>query len=1071
MNKTIKWTPQQERAIFSRGKDILVSASAGSGKTTVMIQRVLSLLSEGYSLKDMLIITFTRAAAADMREKVSNALSVLCIDPGLSTAQRSRFKEELNSLTDADISTIHGWCKKLIESYFYVTAADPDFAPLEDGREVLLAKAAESAVKNHPLSDEFLELKEIFGDNMGENALKRLIMRMVDAAAISPLDPTHKIIPDAEYLSALLELLRIRKELLAARIDVLIADTCAAGFKRNKTAVYGLKAAAEEYCLPARAPSGRIEPLFFDLNERFKALKDRVKSLAEDYAEAKNAPPQSVKYLRVLYTLRDGCLKEFKAQKAKKAALDFNDMERYALEILQSEAGAEIRRRYKFIFVDEYQDVNPLQNEIISLLRCDEKDGNSLFLVGDLKQSIYAFRGCEPSIFAGLYTEFLAKEEKCEVIELNSNHRSCDRILEFANSVFCSAFTKEFGGVDYAKRGTFLPSGRKGGHAGLCFGGGIKAVAARIARILMFETVEDGDKKRPAFASDIAVLIRSGGNSERELKAELEAAGIKVVLPSAAANAHGALTEYLRLINNRFCDTALVNSLKSFFGGFSDAELAQIRLEFADEESFFAAVERYRGKDDGLSLKLKCFFERLDYYRGLSQSVTAAELIGVLVSKTNYFQHQFAKGEAAADSLEEYLCAANQKGRGTLAEFLDETVSVLSQEKQEDAVRVMTAHASKGLEFPFVIILSAEKRFNLADIREPVLGFRDSIAIKSYDFANAEVRHSAGWLYNKEQLKKRQTEEELRLLYVAVTRAKYSLDIFADFDKEVTETEFKPPEEAYRWLDWLLPVYAKYRDTADNAQQKPHLVGDGKMLSLKADGKQVVFPPVNESLADALKKSFSRDEKGMPEMYPSKIYVTEAAKKAAAGADAGKTDTEELEDNTDAPVCFNEYDNKDAAHTGNLYHLAMEHINFDADFDAEWECLNAEVKNGVDKERIKKAVCAMRELTAGRRCFKEQGFILKVCAEDAGLVSAHSFRRAEHSDDGGAKPTVLMQGIVDLIALDGDTAVIVDYKTGKMRNEYKEQMYWYSQAVKKVLGIKNVKSCLYMFKENRVIDI
>ncbi|MCL2556018.1 MAG: UvrD-helicase domain-containing protein [Firmicutes bacterium] len=1013
----IEFNKQQLDAINIRNKDILLSASAGSGKTTVMINRVVSLLKEGYDLSSMLIVTFTKAAAADMREKLSKAL-----------IKHKDLKHQLINLTDADISTIHVWCKKLIDQYFYLINIDPDYKLIEDSINLLKKAAAKAFIeykKENINNEAFFELEEIFSDNLGAEDLIKIVVKLVLECNISGIDGIQKLC-DNECRKTLLEQINIKKTIFKQEIDALYQDALMVNFVRNIIPIKELTVALELTTLDIAAAKGMVgkDPAFIAINDKYKELKDRVLDLVQKEIEIKNAKAQNDKYLNILLALKDKTNKEFLALKRKKNALDFNDLEHYAFKILCSEAMKQIQNKYKFIFVDEYQDINPLQNKIIQFLKTKQ---NHLFLIGDIKQSIYAFRGCEPSIFADLYQEYKHKDDAA-VIELNTNYRSKNEILQFSNKLFSRIMTDDFGGVNYKSNGAFdigdkENSGAKVGIHVLSEDNQIKAAALKIANVL---SLEKGIKPK-----DIAILLRSDIKRALSLAQELNNIGIKAALPQKDIFV-GFLIEYLKLISNRFDDEVLINTLLGPFGGFDEIELAKIRMQYNEEKFFFEAMDKCQDE------KVQQFFSNLKKYRQLSKKENAVHIINQIVSDTNYFQIIFSFGLAAAKSFDAFLLSLNDNRHLSIDELLEEGIAENEVEADDDAVKVMTVHKSKGLEFEYVFILDANKRFNLQELNNKVLINKGSLAAKAYNFEYGEEINSTAYLLVKDLLKKRQIEEELRLLYVAITRAKRGLDIFIKSEKDADDKKIKTHDRAISWWDWLVNLYDEY---ASNE------FVDINFNENETKDKQIILPKADEKLIESLKKEIMKQH--TIDTTTPKMYVTAAAKLI-------KEEDEEESKNYKVMFLDDGGIDKSSAKLGTLYHTAMENIRFEEDFESEWGALNDEIKENVDKAKIKKAIDSMRDLIGGAKYFKEQSFIYKVCA----------------SEFGGHKGNfTLMQGVLDLIILKNDGAIIVDYKTGKGTNpEYVRQLEWYKRAASEVLKLKNIEGILYLFDTNKLIN-
>ncbi|MBR2988965.1 MAG: UvrD-helicase domain-containing protein, partial [Clostridia bacterium] len=462
------FTPEQLLAMNERDKSLLVSASAGSGKTTVLINRVINLVlgkqidangnrtdyngGDMVSLDNMVICTFTRAAAADMREKLQDALIK---EEKLGNEMASR---QLQLLPNAEISTIHSWCQRLLKNYFYAVGLDPAF-DLLDERE---GKAMISETINEVIADfieeahpDFVSLYEILMSRRSDDTLKEMLEsvytflraqanpeKYLNETAFYGCDNSLVVTQILQsinervlhrYRLAIEEMItRCSIEQMPWRVNQL--NSCLAVLDKTTDSVEKVKGAPKKDFRPS------YDAVVNDFIDKFKkALKKCSDNLSL-------APANNRKFVAQVVRLIAEVDARYARKKQKKAKLDYSDLEHYTVKLFASEVADEIRARYKYIFVDEYQDVNPLQEQIVLALT-----GVNQFLVGDIKQSIYAFRMCDPTIFSNKQKHY-AEYGFEEPVELNANFRSLNEILVFANEVFDEVMTDKFGGVDYKQK-------------------------------------------------------------------------------------------------------------------------------------------------------------------------------------------------------------------------------------------------------------------------------------------------------------------------------------------------------------------------------------------------------------------------------------------------------------------------------------------------------------------------------------------------------------------------------------------------------------------------------------------
>ena len=1068
------YTDLQKKAIYARGGNLLVSASAGSGKTTVMIQRVLSLLSEGASLENMVICTFTRSAAADMRDKLSAALME-------RAEQGDGFAEaQLLLLPGAEISTLHSWCQRLIRSYFYALDVDPAFEIADEAEsEAMLSAAADEAVEDAVSRAEadFTLFYDIMLVRRGDDALKSLIKKTYRYAQTQP-DPDLWL--DGGALNgfnnpeicdeiAAEERDRLKRRFLPAAVKLLDA-TAASGFTRNIASAEALVARIEGHGEEDVRPSGKIPEEHIRLNEEYLRLK-KAYSAAEENLKLYHAlplPDSPPVFTKTLTDLVRAAGEKYAALKRKKAKLDYSNLEHLACRLMEDDGlRREITDRFRYIFVDEYQDINPLQERIISGL-----NGGSLFLVGDIKQSIYAFRLCDPGIFLDKYERW-SENGFLPPVELNDNFRSASEILEFANRVFSPLMTAEFGKLDYSKSALLKSGGGlAGGEVRLNLivrdferdeNKGIYSVlearrdesdateaetdriVCDIAEKLAGGTVKAEGGSRPVKYSDIAVLVSSRGAHVKMLYEKLKKAGIPVSVPDSVKFSSvyevSVLCEFMKYLCNFTDDIALVSVLRSALVGVTDDELADIKLAGDKNEKRFCRLcaSYARSFSDAAAEKLKAFYELAGRYLSYSYTHTASEVIGRLVSEKKWFAHVFSLKDAdvKADALDAFLRHLSSSPYGG---SVGEYVGYLKLENDDflrpqaaDAVSVMTVHASKGLEFPFVYLAGTDKRFNMSDLNGKVIfDGQLGICMKNHDLEQRTVTPNKLTFAAGLKLKRSLLEERMRLMYVALTRAKYGLYVYAcaDKDDELLSgcgTVVNDFEGGRSFFDWLRPVYAEYGFNAINASDC--------RIDFSESDRHIAAGPVDAALADTVRRYVEYE-------YP---YPHAEVKSSVTAVNALNYD--------DIPVKYAAGGDDDrAAERGSLYHKAMELIDFGADFDSEWSRLDALIGVGglIDRNELFSAFVKLKRFTDGRKFYREKQFVYNM--------------------DG-----ILVQGVIDLIVVDGENCFIVDYKTSDreriLSGAYDLQLSAYAAAAEEILGLKITAAYVYSFRSAEFLQI
>lgn len=1057
------WTDAQKSVIDSRGENLLVSAAAGSGKTTVMIERIVSLIKEGVSLADMAVCTFTNASAADMRDKLTRRLGELAgAFPSMCT--------QLRILPQADISTLHKWCNKIIKTYFYASDMDAAYEILDDSEAAaLLDESIERALEEEITAQDeyFLKLYDIMLSGRKHKKLKKIVKKLYDYSMVQP-NPSDWLsscygISDESAREEIQSAIDKKCGEILQKAKILLSDICSAGFVTDFEM-------AENLVATLIGGGALIETVRFNAKRdlQFKNLHESLLSLRKQYNEKVLARSYEVSllpsaqdtfgYLNVLIRIVRRVREIYAQSKSVHSYADYSDLEHETLKILNSGMADGIFEKYKYVFVDEYQDINPLQEAILT------RFNGTMFFVGDVKQSIYGFRMCAPEFFVGKRSKFLSGEGG-RVIELNANFRSDNQILQFVNKIFSRCMTPEFGKVDYSGDACFeqgrnlfdnaviskfvkIPKEEKQlpepkiysvlAHDYTAENEGLECetdlVLGHILELLS-KNITDNGVNRPVAFSDIAILVRGRDKFSETLMRKLTRAEIPVSINAAedifSHRSIVCLISYLKLIDNLYDDVSMAAVMLSCFGNFSDDDLAKLRINFPAEYFYESVLQAAQS-----NAKVKEFIALVQKFAVFAKAVKVDELAGYITAETEYFKLVLSIwGEAEAAALSEFLDSLKDNN---FALSLYEYISRLNAAKQElspaaetHAVRIMTIHSSKGLEFPFVLLPNINKKFNVRDLSEPMLLGR-GVSLKYFDWNSRTAVETLQYTCEKLRLKKTLLEEEMRILYVALTRAKYQIAIFGQIKNEGEIGETVLPEDANCYFDWIYPAIAAPEIFS---REESRLQVDATVK------KSIIFAKPNEELATKIKQRIDF-------VYPqSRKIVKSNVTKLISDAN--------LEEKIE--YVGGGGDDDRALKTGTAYHKIMEKIDFYLPFQDEWARLSRDYSaeiSLVDKDKICAAAAKMADFTKGAVIFKEQQFVL--------------LKNVSQTD-------TLIQGVIDLIVLRGGRAEIVDYKTTRGQNllsaQYAFQLAYYAEAVESILKIKVDNKYIYSFKTNELIEM
>ena len=1109
-----RFTSEQRAAIDATGKTI-VSASAGSGKTTVMIEKIIRLIKDGFSVKEILAVTFTKKAASQMKEKLSKALIQAINDPATSAEKKTELKKQLSEVSGADISTIHSFCSRLIRSHFFVAGVDNTFRVIggDDAEGMAMKSEAldETFDEAYESKEEnFLLLLSVYWRKKSDNALRNIILNTYEQlrgradykeylqnSGVFDSQTFANVVADLHALlkekcSYYLQMLQAEKEYFeqieAKAQTALSTELCNFLQAILNANDYFDACALEKPKFTANRGSQKDSPEKKKHVEKLSALKNKVVKIYDDELSKTGTREEELGYYlksgKIAWALKTYLLlfdEKYAQRKAERGVLDYADLEHKALELLSiPEIAQETRDKYRYVFVDEYQDVNPVQEAILSLVA-----GNNVFLVGDVKQSIYGFRGSKSKFF-------VQKQEAFEKGEGNSlvmkrNFRSSDKVLDAVNKQFCLAMTKDTCEVDYAN-GSYM---ERGGRYPIDEGKvrihilpkeektppaprGIYSVrektgatateesllAKTIRQIIQNELhtkwydADTGEYKLVEY-SDIAVLSRKKQGQIAKTVAAIAAEGIPVTAASAVNICDYAevktLIDVLSLIDNAEQDVPLCSALLSAMGELTADELTNIRLAYKEERFFRNACKKYAEEQTDLTAhKLRKFY---DYYQKLRMEacvLDAGELLTKIIAETRMEARLLSRDNSIAclkrmHRFVEETAAVEHGGVHAFLQYLRDVNYKIeySESGGENSVRVLTMHSSKGLEYPVVILDNLNAPFRGVIAEDVYVEEKYSLAPRAYD-EQTMTRHDTllRRLHERKELAS-SVADELNLYYVALTRAKYALH--AVFE------EVSPfPDVRYA---------RSFADFTDFSVWQEYLQEDALFDVEKQPRTALVFRP-DETLASSITKAFLWKYKyAGGENLPVKSSATRLMDGQAV-ENTGITQEAEVPSGI-----FDETDDLDmrtSREAGVAYHAFLEHFDFARLYENGAPIPRLKLKDLIKQnlENLTQETVAflsedkLLEILSnpvfyrlqGKTVYKERQFMVA-------LPVGETFDKSEGKDE-----NIIFQGAIDLMAVGQDEVQIIDYKYSKktaeqLKTHYAPQLELYRLATAKILRI------------------
>ena len=1160
------WTENQSNAITARGGSVIVSAAAGSGKTAVLVERVIRMITDeknGVRADRLLVVTYTRAAAAELRERLSLALSErIAADP------TNRFLlTQQTLLSKANISTVDSFCSSLVKEYFYELDIDRNFR-IADESELSVIRDDALMLTLDALYTErdpkFLALVELFASARDDIVLRRNILTIYDFLRSHPFperwmdeklayytDFTDvassvwgRIILDyakeaADYLISLAEsscrLIEGDDNLFKALSGLFDKD---ARFAESlKETISGGK--WDEIALCVRgfdkgrfsAPRGYKEnPLKRAAESNRKTFKSTVETLSSLFAQ------NELDCLYDIELLGDTTAQMFRAVrlfgenyaalKAERRIADYPDLEHWTLSLLidpdsmqPTAVAREIASRFDEIMVDEYQDANETQDTIFSVL---SSGGRNLFVVGDVKQSIYGFRQAMPELFlkrknnAGSWNKtnprFPAK------IILEKNFRSEATLLSGINFIFEKLMSEAVGEIEYNEEERLYPGAEYAppaepsmeldildrsqmgeDEAAVCEA---RFIAERIMQMIASGyPVKDGDGYRPAMLGDFAVLMRSPKRIAPVYVDVLNSCGLRSFAESSHSflSAHEimVMTNFLRVINNPCLDIELLSVMMCPVFAFTEDDLARIRCR-SRHTSLYAAV--MLDADSG-NKKSEYFLSELAYYRSISVTVPLSKLVSLIYERSSFPAIYCAGSESSVPRrnlrlLLDYARTFEQNTRKGLSAFVSYLDRLVQRESDlpaassdsdvtQNGVRIMSIHASKGLEFPVTFIADTCRLFN-SDVKENVLlHSRYGFAVKRRDIALSAMYNTMPRKALALEISRSEMSEELRVLYVAMTRARQKLIMISSPKRaesfiernaaRVSSGEALPfaVRSASSLGDWMTmcallhPDADVLRDFCTSEVEYDSRADfrlDCRVITSDPSSGQAADPAAepaeiaaDTSVAEMLRQhaEFSYPYEGLRGL-PVKVAASELAHRYSSKAF----------DRILARPAFLSGESLTAADKGTALHAFMQY----ADFDCAGEDIEAEITRlsgsghlteaqakVIDRERALRFIRSplADRVRAAEKVYKEYRFTVRI---PASMVNADV-------DERFADEPVVLQGAVDLAFVEDGKLVIVDYKTDRVKalreltDMYASQLLFYKRALEECLQLP-VKECL-----------
>nr|WP_106783806.1 helicase-exonuclease AddAB subunit AddA [Lysinibacillus timonensis] len=1233
----VTWTDEQWKAIWATGQDTLVSAAAGSGKTAVLINRMIEKViakDNPIDVDELLVVTFTNASAAEMRHRLSEALEKeIAKDP-----RNQHLRRQLSLVNKAQISTLHSFCLSIVRQYAYLLEIDPGFRIANEGessllRDDVLAEVLEEAYdqQDDAKVNAVYRLVDSFTSDRDDQAIELLIEKLYETSRVHPKPiewlrslPDQYNIPEGITIDELPYIVYLKRAIrfILEEAYAYIQAVRELALKPDGPAPYGETAELDfvliqeamrriehgtwqevyeyfstlKWSTLARVKKDSCDP---ELQELAKKQRDQAKKVMGKIKDSffTRSPSRLLEEIRLMAPMIETLVEltesygvKFKAAKLERGLVDFSDLEHYALEILSnleegelkpSDIAKEFKQKFKEVLVDEYQDTNMLQETILQLVKSGDEASGNLFMVGDVKQSIYRFRLAEPMLFLNKYLHF--EEDPITTglkIDLNANFRSRQEVLHGTNYIFEQIMGESVGEIDYDEKAGLKPGApyneeetpvelailyensdedeidesnddildqdvvvqaeiAKSQQEARYIIHRIKELMASGATVYNAKEKDPAKRTRPLRYSDIVILMRSMTWSG-DLVEEFKAAGIPLYAESSKGYFEAlevmVMLNVLNVVDNPYQDIPLASVLRAPFVGLTENELAEIRLAkrnapFYEAVKTFVLEER-SGVSANTAERLHQFLLQLEEWRNMARRGSLSDLIWKIFVDTNYYEMvgAMANGKQRQANLrtlhDRALMYEKTSFRGLFRflRFIDRMRSrgddlgvAKSIGEKDDVVRLVTIHSSKGLEYPVVFVAGLGRAFNKMDFSNSYLFDQQyGLAVKAIDPDNRIIYTSLPFLAMKEKKILEMKAEEMRILYVAMTRAKERLILVGsvkDWDKTRTkwcEASNQLQDDmlkdyvrasANHYLDWIGPAIARhecfmeFREgdyTVKNHPSKWRVsVIPSNAFLIPSDeiqpeaNKDILHQSVDESLLHEITKRFNTRYPYEPSTKKkSKTSVTEIKRiENLQRAEEEDTDITVSENSSNKTIVkrpmFLQQKSLSSTEIGTAVHTVMQHApkeGFLSISDIEHYCLRL-----VEKQLLTEAEMKVIDFEKVMNFFESD--IGKRFIRSKQLYREIPFTLSREDDDGDSQ---IVQGIIDCLFLDEDDRwVLLDYKTDKILPKFKEepeltkemtdryavQLRIYSEAIEAVLNVEVDERVIYLYNAQKEIRL
>ena len=1110
----MQWTQAQRAAIEARNENVLVSAAAGSGKTAVLVERVLSMLRAGGRIDRMLIVTFTRAAAGEMRERLGKRLE----EEGAGNAH---LRLQYLRLNRAAICTLHVFCARVLREHFQEVGVDP-LARIGDEEKLnTLRRRAQDQVLEDAYASPDADQRALF-DQFEDGQIVTLMDGLYTflKAQEDPFGWAEKQCREEnaglqKWLPLLRSLARGKLErangLLAQMRAILDGSGGPARYAPTFEADGALtaqmlrEAEAGSLCggkvsfarLSTKKAAPEEDP---DAAARFKELREQWKKqigdaralLPEDADRAEQELLHPLPALRALCGLVQRMDEAYFALKQEKNYLDYSDLEHLTLRALRNpNVRGAVAGGFDALFVDEYQDVSGIQEAIVRALHEGRK--NTLFMVGDVKQSIYRFRLADPTLFLQKYRDYSqdpdARERK---ILLQQNFRSDENVLLAVNEVFSHAMREEATEIEYGEDAMLRPGGGQpfgapveihlitagddegddGGELTQGYRYEAAFTAKRIKQLIRFASVREGGAERPLRFRDIAILLRYAHERAPYVARALQMEGIPVY-SDADAQFYDLpevtdVVNLLRVIDNPLQDLPLLAALRCPCFGFVEEELARIRLvDRTPGTPFYQAYRAAMAQDTPLGKKAREVWDRLAFWRFCAMNRPVDQLIWQVLEESGLYMRAGAQEDGELRQANMRLLmekAQGENGRDGLGQFLRETGRLHAADdgktaktlgENEDVVRVLTLHKSKGLEFPVVFLLEGARAFRKRDSGQLCLHAKYGMALQYIDSERRVTRETCAFKALGGIGEKEARAEEARLLYVGMTRARERLILVGSprrlqnaLDLWRAPATAASAASASCMLDWVMESLGGFREGE-------HIGKNGsvwrmsleKAEALSAPAPARIAPPPLDLAGKPDERTVRRMTRVIEKRPPLKTSVTAIAKRLRQDSDDWESPADKRRLPDEAPLpAFLQEEKIDAAKRGTVTHRVLGLIDYGLARQGKFrEALQRLTDRGV--------------LPPEERKLLQTDWLKKFFASPLGqrALAAETVRR-EWGFNLKGENGVLIQGVIDLCFLEDGEWVLCDYKTDRAGMEellarYALQLNWYARALARITGV------------------